>query len=221
MVLFGAVVGSAAKARPVLEEFLATAAPGVDLEELTELSPRAAPCRHSYAGRPEPTMIEPGPPAAVRPRLRAVKSEFFDQLMPREVIEALVTTFDEDRPDMQYRELELVPWGGAFAQVAPEETAFAHRRQRFMLGHHAIVPNMVGDDGRTEALEWVRRSWQTVHPFASGAVYPNYPDRELAGWARAYYGDNLPRLSAVKQQYDPYEAFRFPQSVPLPDAAGG
>src|SRR5690606_17452639 len=138
--------------------------------------------------------IEPGPPSGVRPRLRAVKSEFFDRPMPREAIEALLDNFVKDPLPMQYRELEMVTWGGAFARVGPAETAFPHRGARFLIGHHAIVPHMADGEARQASLDFVRRSWELVHPWASGAVYGNYPDRDLTDWARAYYGDNLPRL---------------------------
>jgi FAD/FMN-containing dehydrogenase len=219
VVLFGAVVGRAADARPLLEAFIARADPGEELEELTELSVRAAPRRHTYAGVPQFPVVEPGPPANVRPRLRAMKSEFFTDPLPREAIEALVANFAADPLRGQYRELELVPWGGALRRVPPQATAFVHRDPRFLIGHHGIVAHRASDRERQETRDWVRRSWEAVHPWGSGAVYPNYPDRELAGWARAYYGANLPRLSRVKARYDPENVFHFAQSVPLPDGA--
>ena len=61
------------------------------------------------------------------------------------------------------------------------------------------------------------RSWHAVHPWASGMVYPNYPDADLTDWARAYHGDNLPRLMCVMARYDPDGVCRFARSIPLPD----
>ena len=66
---------------------------------------------------------------------------------------------------------------------------------------------------RRSAHRWLTRSWQSVHPFATGAVYQGYPDPDLANWATAYYGTNLDRLQAVKAQYDPLNVFRHAQSI--------
>jgi FAD/FMN-containing dehydrogenase len=217
VVLFGVVVeATAAAARPLIEEFVSRVDAGDELGELSELSARVAACHHSYAGMPAAVFPEPGPPDGVRPRLRAVKSEFFQDPLPREAIEALVATFLLDRPPGEHRELELVPWGGAYGRVVPDETAFAHRDQHFLIAHSGMVGHRATDQERTAVREWVRRSWQTVHPWGSGAVYPNYPDPELVGWQRAYYGNHLERLTRVKARYDPDHVFRFPQSLPDP-----
>jgi FAD/FMN-containing dehydrogenase len=47
----------------------------------------------------------------------------------------------------------------------------------------------------------------------SGESYQNYVDPDLADWARAYYGDNLPRLRAVRTAADPDRLFSFPQAL--------
>lgn len=214
VVLFGAVVGSPADARPLLEDFLNRVDPDGDLDELTELSARAGAIRHTYAGQPMLDRLAP-PPPGVRPWLWRVKSEFFDQPMPAEAIEALVTTFVADPVPGQVRELLLVPWRGAYQRVAPEATAFVHRTPMFLIGHHGLVLHQATDQDRAAVADWVGRSWQAVHPWASGRAYPNYPDPDLPDWARAYYGDNLPRLRRVRARYDPEDVFRFAQSVPV------
>lgn len=215
--MFGRALGHAAEVRELLEAFIASVDPSQELEELTELSSTAAPVRHTYAGQQEIEQPYPPPPPGRRPFMRAVKSEFFTEPMPTAAIVSLLETYAADRVDGQYRELEFIPWGGAIGRVDPAATAFVHRTDLFQIGHHGVVANQADDEARAAAHDWVARSWHSVHPWASGRVYPNYPDANLADWARAYFGDNLPRLTQVRAGYDPDDVFRFAQSIPLPD----
>jgi FAD/FMN-containing dehydrogenase len=44
----------------------------------------------------------------------------------------------------------------------------------------------------------------------------NYCDLDLGeGYAKAYWGDNLPRLMKIKAAFDPKNVFRHAQSVPV------
>ena len=90
----------------------------------------------------------------------------------------------------------------AVYRVPADATAFVHRSERFLLGHVAC-----------EGDRWLDRSWALAHAFASGRVYPNFPDPGLDDWATAYYGGNAERLRAVKRGYDPGRLFRFPQAI--------
>jgi FAD/FMN-containing dehydrogenase len=114
------------------------------------------------------------------------KSEFFRRELPRAAIDALMDSFEEG-------ELDFSPWGSAYNRVAPDATAFVHRRERFVL-------KLSGD------REWLRRAYDIVHPYGSGGVYPNFPDPDVDD--RAYLGENLERVRAVKAAYDPGGVFR-------------
>ena len=111
------------------------------------------------------------------------------------------------------RELDFTPWGGAYNRVPADATAFAHRDERFLLKQAVVVDPDAPATEREAARRWLARSWDQVHPWGSGGVYPNFPDPDLEDWAHAYYGSNLERLRRVKRRYDPGSFFRFPQSI--------
>ncbi|QFY09198.1 FAD-binding protein [Nonomuraea phyllanthi] len=125
-------------------------------------------------------------------------SGFFRQDIPPDALDALVGRLVEGRRAGESRELDLTPWGGAYNRVPSHATAFPHRSERFLLKLAATVrADLPGD------VPWLRRSWQTVRPWSSGGVYPNFPDPALTDPGRAYWGDNLPELERVKAIHDP------------------
>jgi hypothetical protein len=78
-----------------------------------------------------------------------------------------------------------------------------------LLKHTVVVEPEASRHERDAAHLWLSRSWESVHPWASGGVYVNFPDPDLVGAERAYYGANCERLLSVKQRYDPDNFFRF------------
>nr|WP_260407802.1 FAD-binding oxidoreductase [Planomonospora venezuelensis] len=205
-VLFGIVAGAEERARKLVGDL----AP-LDRVRLTRLEGAAAACHHAYADGGEGAVTEL--PYGERPGLRLNKSGFFDGHLPRPAIEDLLGRLAADRVRGEIRDLEFVPWAGAIARVAPDASAFVHRAPRFLLKQSVQVGFRAADGRRRDAHAWLRRSWARLSPWASGAVYPNYPDADLEDWAQAYYGGNLPRLREVKAAYDPGGLFRFAQSL--------
>jgi FAD/FMN-containing dehydrogenase len=59
-----------------------------------------------------------------------------------------------------------------------------------------------------------RQGYAAMRPFMPRASYANDCDIDLPDYATAHWGDNLTRLMAVKQQYDPENLFQHAQSVP-------
>ena len=101
----------------------------------------------------------------------------------------------------------LDAYGGAINRIAPAATAFVHRRMLASCQYYSA--------GGADAQAWVRATKAAMRPHVSGFAYQNYIDPAQPRWQRAYYGTNLPRLTAVKRRYDPRNLFRFRQSVPL------
>jgi FAD/FMN-containing dehydrogenase len=154
-------------------------------------------------------------PEVGEPQHLFAKSEFFRRPLPDDAIAALVATFSSARTRGVSRELDFMPWGGAYNRVAPDATAFVHRTELFQLKHQAVVDPGEIVTGEGAARAWVARSWTSAHPWGSGRVFQNFADPDLEDWAEAYYGTNYDRLVRVKARYDPGNMFHFRQSLPV------
>jgi FAD/FMN-containing dehydrogenase len=164
----------------------------------------------SVEGRPERS----GPAQPPQPSHLFTKSEFFRRPLPGETVAALVEHLTQGLAPGQSREVDFLPWGGAYNRVPADATAFAHRGERFLVQHLVMVGADAAPAERAAAHDWLARSWALVHPWGSGGVYPNFPDPDLHDSARAYHGTNYDRLRRVKAAYDPGGFFRFHQSLP-------
>jgi len=136
-------------------------------------------------------------------------SELFDRDLPPAVVTELLDHLAADGARGHPRQMTLTPLGGAYNRAAPTATAFAHRRQRFILEHSTAAPR----PELAAARAWARRAWAIGHRVGTGRVYPNFPDPGLPDPAAAYHGENLARLREIKRRYDPERAFRFHQSL--------
>ncbi len=105
-------------------------------------------------------------------------------------------------------------YGGAINKVASDATAFVHRgNTRYSIQSVKEWPSPGASAANIAAM---RTLYQSMRPFVSGGCYVNYCDLDLGdGYARAYWGDNLPRLMKIKAEFDPKNVFRHAQSVPL------
>jgi FAD/FMN-containing dehydrogenase len=210
--VYGAVLGSERDTAQLLQQLVTRA----------NADPLSYACRQlsyldttRFQAERSGATAQPAPAPTIGRGYRFTKSEFFDRPLPSQAIAALVDGLASRRVAGQDRSLQFAPWGGAYHRRSPNATAFAHRRQLFVLEHLSSVgPGASGQDKRA-AHQWMRRSWAYVHPWGSGRVYPNFPDPELDDWGWAYYGENYPRLRQVKARYDPDAVFCFPQSLPI------
>jgi FAD binding domain/Berberine and berberine like len=159
-------------------------------------------------------------PSGTLPREASLaKSDFFDRPMSGSVADTLLAAIEARRSPSSLSSQEggvlLDAWGGAIAATASDATAFPHRSARFLAQEFVTLQTGAAGDVVSENQAWLQRLWRSLRPSASGYAYVNYIDPDLQGWEDAYYGANLPRLVDVKRTYDPDDAFRFAQSVPL------
>jgi len=213
--VYGALIGTPSDATDLLDELVVHS--GSDPTWASSEQMTFAQTRRFWAqlGAAE-AIADEGlqPPAAQQPYLFA-KSEFFRRPLPSEAIVALLENFSLGRVSGQSRELDFMPWGGAYNRVRPDATAFVHRLELFQLKHTVIVDPEGSTGQKADARKWVARSWGSVHRCGSGRVFQNFVDPELKEWPDAYYGTNYKRLVRVKARYDPTGFFRFHQSLPV------
>ena len=101
-------------------------------------------------------------------------------------------------------------YGGAINAVAPDATAFWHRRAVMDV---FFMPFWLYEDSREKAEADVAEFDRVVGPLSNGHSYQNYPNRDIEDFGRAYFGGNLERLIKVKTAYDPDNFFSFPQGL--------
>lgn len=112
--------------------------------------------------------------------------------------------------------LSLNTYGGAVNSVAPGATAAAHRDSAMLLFYLAAWAD---PDEDARHLAWIREFYGDMYAdtggVPAGGAYINYPDVDLAdqSWPALYYGEDYPRLQAVKARWDPLDVFRHALSV--------
>jgi FAD/FMN-containing dehydrogenase len=107
--------------------------------------------------------------------------------------------------------MHLYPIDGAVHRVAQDATAWSARDATFSM----VIAGIDSDPAQADALKrWGRAYWSAVHPFNLAGAYVNFMmDDEAEGRLQASYGDNFPRLVAVKAKYDPANLFRVNQNI--------
>jgi len=129
------------------------------------------------------------------------KAEFLKEVSP-EVIAVAVDAFG--RVPSPISSVLFFPIRGAASRVAPDATAFPHRR-----GYHMGIYSLWNDPAvNAPNIAWVRETWERIRPFAAGGVYVNeLGEDEGVDRVALAYGNNLSRLAKIKATYDPTNLF--------------
>jgi len=110
---------------------------------------------------------------------------------------------------------DIVIWhhGGAMSRVAEEETAYGGRDTKFLVTAEASWTDPAQNE---EAIAWAREVFDAMERYSTGAVYLNFPGlgEDEDSLARAGYGANYDRLTALKAKYDPENLFRMNINIP-------
>ncbi|CAN7710316.1 FAD-binding oxidoreductase [Rhizobium sp. LjRoot258] len=107
--------------------------------------------------------------------------------------------------------MHLYPIDGAVRRVSRDETAWGARDATWSM----VIAGIDSNPQQAGALtRWGRAYWEAVHKFNPGGAYVNFMmDDEGEARVKASYGDNYPRLAAIKKKYDPANLFRVNQNI--------
>ena len=134
------------------------------------------------------------------------KSGFSVGLKPK-FIDAILDGFDEQPGGSSV--FFLYHCGGAINRVAPDATAFPHRK--ITLTPLLAVSWPITSDP-TAQVAWLRKYWASVEPHMQG-FYTNDIIDETQQQVDENYLGNYSRLVALKNQYDPTNLFRLNANV--------
>jgi len=102
---------------------------------------------------------------------------------------------------------------GAASRIDPSETAFALREEHYAF---QLMTSWNGEETTSQAgthIDWTRRLWAEIEPFAVAETYANYLEDEGEAHIRTSYGANYKRLARVKNVYDPTNFFHLNQNI--------
>lgn len=99
--------------------------------------------------------------------------------------------------------------GGAVKDKGRHETAFYYRDSNYIIGIQSVWENSIYAE---ENREWVASRLSYIRMITKG-LFVNFPYSPLRNYEREYYGGNVCRLQCVKEQYDPFNIFNYPQSI--------
>lgn len=106
--------------------------------------------------------------------------------------------------------LVLQQVGGAIARVPIAETPYVNRDALYDCFPISIWDDPADDDTH---IRWARDLWDAMRPFSTGGVYANNLGEEGTDRVQAAFGENYPRLVALKNKYDPANFFRLNQNI--------
>ncbi|ARC86720.1 berberine and berberine like family protein [Clostridium argentinense CDC 2741] len=140
-------------------------------------------------------------------KFKATGSFIYDPLN-RCILEALE---DEmiNSPNNYSRFYEFIGLNGNVSDIDPNDTAFVHRDSLYLLEIKSI---WTSERFREANIDWTNDVKALLDPVGVG-TYRGFTDFDIIDWQNQYYGDNYLRLRGVKTEYDPFNIFKFPQSI--------
>ncbi len=110
-------------------------------------------------------------------------------------------------------EVEILLLGGRIAENKYLPSAYPHREAKVLIqivAEWEIKYSMYAN----YTIKWVNNLRKSLLPYA-GFGYLNYCDINIPNYLYNYFGNNVSWLKIVKESYDPYNLFYYPQGINL------
>ncbi|HEY6683959.1 MAG TPA: FAD-binding oxidoreductase [Propionibacteriaceae bacterium] len=130
----------------------------------------------------------------------------------RDLSDGAIETLMQFIPQMpsSASDVSLQQMHGVASRIAPSATAFPHRAEQYDFLILSQWPDATDSDRN---IEWTRALFQAMQPHLEESVYVNNLGDEGPGRVKAAYGQNYPRLAALKRTLDPDNLFRANQNI--------
>ena len=99
---------------------------------------------------------------------------------------------------------------GVASRIAPSATAFPHRAEHY---DFLILSQWSDATDSDRNIEWTSALFEAMQPHLEESVYVNNLGDEGPARVKAAYGQNYPRLAALKRTLDPDNLFRANQNI--------
>ena len=131
----------------------------------------------------------------------------------REFSDDLIDVFAEHAANLisPMTAIPIFNFHGAATRIAPDATAFPHRSHQWDID---IISQWLAPEDDERQVEWTRRFWRDLEPFAGDTVYVNHISPDEPSRVETAFGPNFPRLRQVKRKYDPDNVFRLNHNIP-------
>ncbi|MGL4107317.1 FAD-binding oxidoreductase [Clostridium sp. LP20] len=108
-----------------------------------------------------------------------------------------------------YIAVTLYGLGGAVNDKDKNSTAFYYRGCQYILGIQTVWEE---DNYQEVNEEWFKEQFEIMKGFFIGS-YVNFPYSDIKNYEIRYYGNHVKRLRRIKNKYDPFNIFKFQQSI--------
>jgi FAD/FMN-containing dehydrogenase len=146
-------------------------------------------------------------PKPLPPGLNVYIKTGFVRKFSDELIDVSLQRFGTAPPWLD--EVGIGQLGGAMARVKPAATAYWNRLAQYDLMLDGAWADRSQDQ---QNLKAGRALWDTLEPFTAGYYVNTEPSADEKR-LRATYGENYPRLVALKNKYDPMNLFRLNANI--------